>query len=141
MDLTQEEFLHLIGLKKEFREKDQISLGSAWSRDIISIGSQETFLLDFRRGYVSLKKFSYNKRFKKSIVLLRYCSDGRHTNPDGTRFDGPHFHIHKEGFDTKIAVPVQEIGVLPTATMPEVLEKILDYCNIQNIPTIQESFF
>lgn len=147
MSLTQPEFEHLIRLKKEFKESTPIDLGPhpiEWHRDIISLESKDAFILDYRRASIEIKKFTYNTRFRTSIVLLRYCSQVKHTNPPGTdeqSFAGPHIHLYREGFDAKWAFPVSELGIKTADSHHEVLNKILDYCNIQNRPNIVNALF
>jgi len=143
MSITQPEFDYLIQLKKEFQKRDELLLGPAplkWSRDIISLFSKDAFLLDYYRGSLEIKKYTYNKRYRTSIPLVRFDSFGRHTNPDGQKFVGPHIHIYKEGFDDKFAYPIDSIGADLSTSMQEVLVKFLKYCNIQNIPPIQLTF-
>jgi len=142
MLLDQKEFEHLIKLKKQFKENDQLILDLTWSRDIISIESKDTFILDYYKGRIEIKKFTYNKRFKKVITLLRFDSFGRHTNPDGKMFDGPHIHIYREEYGSKFAVPVKEIGIDENNFDKEkVLKKILKYCNVVDCPTIPLTLF
>lgn len=138
MTLKQDTFDHLLSLEKTFDEDSVISLGSSWSKELVAIQTKDRFLLDYRRGKIEIRKYSFNKRVRTSVVMVRYCSLKRHTNPDGISFDGAHFHIYQEGFDDKVAFPVQEtLGINPdTSTREEILAAILKYCNI-NDPGIQ----
>lgn len=141
MFLTQAEFEYLMKLKKVFNDDTEITLGSHfWSRDIISVESKDTFILDFHRGKIEFKKYTYNKRFKTSIVLLRYDSSGRHSNPpgtDGNSFNGPHVHIYKEGYFDKWAFPIDKISIVNKDDIGEVTKKLLDFCNIIDCPEIK----
>lgn len=145
MSLTQSEFDYLKGLDKAFKENDPIYLGPPpmkWVREITSSVTKEIFLLDFYRGSIEVKKFTYNKRYRNAIVLLRYDSLGRHTNPPekgGEVFSGPHVHIYQEGFDDKCAFPVSDIGLVGNEGIEETLRKILSYFNIAAVPDIQTS--
>ena len=103
--------------------------------------TKDTFILDFYRGQIELLKYTYNKRYRQTIVLLRYDSMGRHTNPDGVNFDGPHVHIYKEGFDDKFAYPTEHIGINLTDDIDIVLNKFLYYCNIKRLPSIEKTIF
>jgi hypothetical protein len=144
MPITQTEFDYLIKLGKRFEEANELVLGPAplsWERNIIAIKTKDTFILDFYRGSFELSKYIYNKRYRQTIILLRYDAKGRHTNPDGATFDGPHVHIYKEGFDDKFAYPVTDIGIDETDGMEAVLGKFLTYCNVKSIPSIQTTMF
>jgi len=145
MSITQVEYDFLISQEKVFDDIIQpISLGPApiqWTRQINSITNKETFLLDFYRGSFELTRYTYNKRYRQSIILMRYDSKGRHTNPDGETFDGPHIHFYKEGFNDKFAYPISEIGGTETDSMEEVLKKFLNYCKVIKYPSIEISMF
>ena len=129
--------------KKIFKEKDELVLGPPplqWSRDVVSVDKREIFILDFYRGYFEVKKYTYNSRYRQSIVLARLDSMGRHTNPDGEIFEGPHIHIYTEGFDDKFAYPVSKIGLDDKFEIDEGLSTLLKYINVEDIPTIKRSF-
>lgn len=138
MSLKQETFNHLLSLNKVFEDASIVSLGSAWSKDISATETKDRFILDYKRGKIEVRKYSFNKRVRTSVVMVRYCSLKRHTNPDGVSFNGAHFHIYQEGFDDKVAFPVQDtLGIDPdTSTREDILSAILQYCNISD-PGIQ----
>lgn len=147
MSISQPEFGYLMTLEKNFTDSAEISLGPApirWQRELLAKKTKDAFTLHFYRGSVELKKFTYNKTVRTSIVLIRYDALGRHTNPpgtDGKSFDGPHVHLYRDGFDDKWAFPVTEIKLKenPTPTMEEVFEKFCAYCSILDCPPIQSS--
>lgn len=144
MSLTQQEYTDLLKMDKIFGEQDDLKLGPhpiKWSRNINSVSTHDTFVLDFlRNSTIKVEKYQYNKRFRSTIVLLRYCSDKPHTNPDGKKFPGAHLHIYQEGFDDKVAFEPSSIGIDPTSDdMETVLIKILKYFNVNNIPNIQRT--
>ncbi len=144
MSITQMEFEFLLAQEEEFNLLDPIKLGPApqqWVRQIKSIETKDIFLLDFYRGSFELTKYTYNNRYRQSIILLRYDSKGRHTNPDGELLDGPHVHIYREGFNDKFAFPISEVGVDLVDTMEIVLAKILRFCNVNKIPSIEVPMF
>ena len=144
MPITQPEFDYLIKLEKRFETSQELVLGPAplsWDRNINAIKTKETFILDFYRGSFELLKYTYNKRYRQTIILLRYDAKGRHTNPDGVTFDGPHVHIYKKGFDDKFAYPVTDIGIDEIDGMEVVLKKFLTHCNVKSIPFIQTIMF
>lgn len=141
--LTQSEFDQLVHIEKIFKENSSLTLGPApikWTRDIISSDRKETFLLDFIRGSLEIKKYTYNKRYRQSIVLLRICSTGRHSNPQilgGECFNGPHVHVYKEGYGDKVAYSINTIGINDGFTMDGALKALLDYFNVIAQPSIQ----
>lgn len=143
MSLTNAEARFLLSIEKHFDQPDEIVLGPApiqWTRILSSVDHHYGFLLDFHRGSIRLEKFSINHRYRTNIVLLRYCSSNRHTNPDGTTFDGPHVHIYQEGYDDKIASPIKEIGLQNNnPTLEEVMLKIFEFASITDYPSIQSS--
>ena len=144
MSIPQREYDYLMSVEKVFSETDDIELGPApirWQRNINAIQSREAFILDFYRGSFELRKYTTNKRYRQTIIFLRYDSMGRHTNPDGTTFDGPHVHLYREGFNDRFAFPVTEIGVDSSLAMEEVFQKILSYSNVIQVPQIHLSIF
>jgi hypothetical protein len=54
------------------------------------------------------------------------CLSGRHTNPDGAQFDGPHFHRYIEGYDAKF------VEVIPDFNSVE--DALEDFCKRVNLP-------
>jgi len=141
MFLKQADFEHLINLKKKFKSSMIIKSEPAplhWTREIISMDSEHTFLLDFYRGSFNINRFTINTRFKKNIILIRFDSQGKHINPDKTFFDGPHLHVYKEGYNDKFAYPISVLGLNETNfTIQDALSKLLDYFNVIEIPKIQ----
>lgn len=138
LKINQAQFIALISERKRFLQDLELRTDSKWSRDIIGVDSAENFTLHFYRGSIELKKFSYNKNYRKSVTLLRYCSSGRHNNPDSDDFfDGPHVHLFNEDYGDKIAYEVDKIGIDPsTLDDGDILKAILDYCNVVDQPQI-----
>lgn len=145
MSITQQEFDHLMALEKLFDEpSDLLQLGPPpmeWSRALNAPETKDKFLLDFYRGSFELTKYTYNKRYRQTLILLRYDNGGRHTNPDGVKFDGPHVHLYREGYDDKFAFPISDLAIDLTDDMAIVLQKILRFCNVQSIPAIDTGLF
>ena len=140
--LTQKEYSYIINLNKKFKENDEIALDSKWSRDIVAIETRDMFVLDYYLGIIALKKYTYNKRYRKTIVILRFDSSGRHTNPDGKLLNGPHVHMYREKYGDKWAFPISEIGIgHGMIEKANVLQKFLQYCNVVNCPPIKSTLF
>jgi hypothetical protein len=140
MALTQIEFDHIMSLQKQFEDSiTPLILGPGpirWTRILVSTETKEEFIMDYRKGHISISKFTINHRFRNSVNLLRYDHTGRHTNPDGVTLDGPHIHLYREGFDDKFAVPATEMGINISDEIQLIFRKVLQICNIQNSPAI-----
>ncbi|MEP6645985.1 MAG: hypothetical protein ABJC12_02760 [Saprospiraceae bacterium] len=145
MNITQTECDHLLGLEKEFEDRiSPIPLGPSpirWTRIINSTQSHDTFLLDFNRGSIEVRRYTFNKRFRQTIILLRYDNEGRHTNPDGVHFSGPHVYLYREGYNDKFAYPPSTIGIGNNDDMDVVLKKILLYCNVVKSPGVESPMY
>lgn len=145
MGITQAEYIFLMEQDKIFEDPiTPIQLGPAplqWVRQINSLTSKEVFLLDFYRGSFELSKYTINKRYRQTVIMLRYDNDGRHTNPDGVFFEGAHVHLYREGFNDKFAFPISKMNVSSTDTIEEIFKKILHFCNIKQMLTIEVSMF
>lgn len=142
MAITQEEFNFLVTLEKEFKTNDPISLDSIWSREILSVQSRDIFLLDYYKSSFRLEKYTYNKRYRKNIVLIRYDSVGKHTNPDQTVLNGPHVHLYTEGYDDRVAFPPEKVGIdAKRLERAAILRVLLKYFNVRGCPVIQLVMF
>ena len=145
MAISQTEFDFLMSEEKSFDDLVlPVRLGPSpiqWSRQINAISTKEVFLLDFYRGSFELSKYTINKRYRQTVILLRYDNNGRHTNPDGVLFEGAHVHLYRDGFNDKFAFPVSDIGVDNSDSMETVFIKIMHFCNVKKIPIIEVSMF
>ncbi len=145
MAIAQTEFDFLMSQDKSFDDLvSPVQLGPApiqWTRQINASAIKEIFLLDFYRGSFELSKYTVNKRYRQTVILLRYDNGGRHSNPDGVLLEGAHVHLYREGFNDKFAFPVSEIGVEISDSMDKVFTKIMHFCNVKKFPTIEVSMF
>lgn len=143
--MTQADFNTIIKEEKIFSDLiNPLALSPApisWTREIKATKSKNIYQLDFYRGSFELTRFTYNKRFRQSVILLRYDSGGRHTNPDGISFDGPHIHLFREGFNDKFAYPVTDLKIDDNHTIDEVLDKLLQFCNVTKRPVVEIPMF
>jgi hypothetical protein len=138
--LTQIEADALIAMRKTFIHPVTISMpsGSDQTYELIGDDDREQFLLDLWRGTLRLSKVRYQTRGRKIIVLVRVEINGApHTNPDGTRIDGTHIHIYREGFEDKWAYPLDRNNFRNPQNMRECFEDFCRYCNIE-VPPFQE---
>lgn len=145
MSMTDSEYSDLLCLEKTFENNSALQISPppiSWTQKIRSIRTSDVFLLDFRYNSQIVLKYTFNKRHRTSIVLLRYDSHGRHTNPigpnlgyDGHTFNGPHVHIYKEGFDTRYALPVEALNLVEGGhSIYDAFSAICRHCNIKNPP-------
>lgn len=139
--ITQAEADSLIAMSKQFAGSATIILspGIDESYDLIGDDKHERFLLDVWRGTLRLTKYKYQNRARTAIVLVRLDIDGSpHTNPNGQKIGGTHIHVYREGFETRWAFPLDR-DVFHNLTNPTgLLTEFCGYCNIQNLPPIQE---
>jgi hypothetical protein len=135
--ITEEQCRHLMSLTKHFTDESTIELGENWIREVKSDDDRELFLLDYYKGRAELKKFVVNNRYRTTIVLARFCSYKRHTNPDGTVFEGPHLHLYDEDYADAIAYPVSELGLKETFSLVDGFSAFIKYCNIDSVPGVQ----
>jgi len=143
--MTQGEYDYLMNLEKSFEDPlTPINIGPnpiKWTREIVCTQEHESFVLDFYKGSLELSRYTFNKRYRQTLIMLRYDNEGRHTNPDGISFDGRHVHLYREGYNDKFAFPVEEIGIFTDAPVEVVFNKIMSYCKIRRYPSIQFRIF
>lgn len=136
--MIQEEYENLMLQEKAFADTiTLIEISPApirWTKEIRCKKTSDKFLLDFYRGSFELAKYTANKRFRQTLIMFRYDNAGRHTNPDGESFDGPHVHLYREGFNDKFAFPVSKIDIREDESMEDKFRKILHFCNIIECP-------
>ena len=138
--LTQTEADALIAMEKEFVRPVTISIppGADQTHELVGDDKRERFLLDLWRGTLRLSKIKYQTRGRKVIVLVRLDIDGApHTNPDGTKLNGTHIHLYREGFEDKWAFPIDPGKFGNPSDIQRTLEDFHRYCNIKNPPPFQ----
>jgi len=108
--LTQTEADALVAMEKTFERRRTITIppSTDQTHELIGSDQRERFLFDIWRGTFRISKVRYQTRGRRVIVLIRLDIDGApHTNPDGTKIDGAHLHIYREGFEDKWAYPIE----------------------------------
>ncbi len=138
--LTQTEADTLIAMGKTFVNPVTISMppGADQTHELVGDDKREQFLLDLWRGTLRLSKIKYQTRGRKVIVLVRLDIDGApHTNPDGTKLNGTHIHLYREGYEDKWAFPVDSGEFSNPSEIQQTLEDFFRYCNVQNTPPFQ----
>jgi len=143
--LTQSEADNLIALPKVRVSNETWNypgLGGAISIPLSSRDKREQFHLDISRGRIDLRKGRYQNRARQVIVLVRLCFGGPpHRNPDGVEVPSPHFHIYREGYGDKWAMPAP-LERFPHLENPmATLDDFMAYCNIVEPPFIEQDLF
>ncbi|MGC2518283.1 MAG: hypothetical protein WA373_04155 [Burkholderiales bacterium] len=142
--LTQSEADALIAMEKHRANEDRYSYPLAGSV-IIPVESpdkREQFLLDIHRARIDLLKGKYQNRARQVIVLVRLdFGSAPHRNPDDEEIGSPHFHVYREGYGDKWAVPVP-IEQFPRMTdLWGTLEDFMRFCHITRPPHIERGLF
>lgn len=96
----------------------------------------EDFTIAVYQGAINAKRHSMSARVTRiGVPLLRLCVNGStHTNPDGTRVEGTHWHVYKEGEDDWNAEPADISS--PDFVNDTIL--LLDRFNVIRKPIFQE---
>jgi len=138
--LTQTEANALIAMRKTFVQPTTISMlpGTDQSHELIGDDKRERFLLDLWRGTIRLSRLKFQTRGRMVIVLVRLDIDGApHTNPEGTKINGTHIHLYREGYEDKWAYPIDPSDFRDITDIRQVFIDFCRYCNIQNAPPFQ----
>lgn len=125
------------------------SLSFSEKLDLEGVGTRERFILDLERGNLKRARLKYQTRARKIYVLARLDLDGRpHRNPTDSphrpshRFTGHHLHLYREHFSDRIAFAPDEVVGFEVPTNPDAVRWLLAFlrfCNVQEIPPIQEN--
>ena len=143
--LTQEEAQALIDMEKH-KSDNKIyrlpHLGEGLCIPLISANRRERFSLDVDRGSYSILAIKYQTRARNVVPLIRLEIQRRpHTNPDGEKLSGTHFHLYQEGEGLRWASPVPE-NIFTDIENPHItLNQFLGYCNIVQPPRFERELF
>lgn len=142
--LTQQEADALITLEKHYKGSDRFSfpsLGGNLRIPLHSADHREEFSLDITRGYIEIRKNTFQKRARKAVILARIDIDGPpHRNSDGEEIACPHLHIYREGYGDKWAIPLPEIFSNHDDTWTTLFE-FMDFCKVVTKPNILQELF
>lgn len=145
INLTQAEAGALILMEKHRMDDtrwDYPGLGGSISIPLVSWNKRENFRLDVSRGHIDLLKGTYQNRAREIIVLVRLDFGGPpHRNPDGEDVPCPHWHLYREGFGDKWALPVPSDKFPNPADLWQTLEDFLRFCNVTQPPLIDRGLF
>lgn len=142
--LTQQEADALLTLEKHYEGSDRFrfpSLGGNLRIPLHSADHREEFSLDITRGYIEIRKNTFQKRARKAVILARIDIGGPpHRNPDGEEIACPHLHIYREGYGDKWAVPLPE-GFSNHGDAWTTLSEFMDFCKVVTKPNILQELF
>jgi hypothetical protein len=142
INLTQAEANALIAMEKHRIGDTRYSYplpGELISAPLASPDKREQFLLDVRRGRIDLLKVTHQNRGRAVVVLVRLDLGGPpHRNPDGEEVRCPHFHIYREGFGDKWALPVPAERFPDLSDYWRTLQDFMGYCNVTKPPVIDK---
>jgi hypothetical protein len=127
-------------MSKTFASPVTISLrpGINQTHELIGADPRERFLLDLWRGTIKLSKYRFQTRGRQVIVLVRLCVNGApHTNPDGSRITGTHFHRYRERYEDRWASTIIPAEFKNITDMGQSFRDFCDYCNVDNRPQFQ----
>ena len=107
--------------------------------DAIGVTENEKFIFDIARGKIDVRKCTFQDRYERTIKLLRLdiTANGFHYNPDGTRIDGSHIHIYKEGFGDQYAYALPYKNIKTLNHLPSLFGEFMEFCSVENIPYIE----
>lgn len=135
--ISEEQFRHLMSLPKHFVDDSLIELRTPWTREVKSDDEKESFQVDYYKGRAEIRKITVNKRYRTTVVLARLCTLKRHTNPDGSMFEGAHFHLYDEEYGDAIAHPISVLGLDDEFEIIDAFCAFTEYCKIGSLPRIQ----
>jgi len=111
-------------------------------------GNREQFILDLERGNRKRARLKFQTRARKIFILARLDIDGRpHRNPISAphrpdeRLVGTHLHLYHENFADRVAylpTDLSRFSVPDDRNDVSWLVAFLRFCNVQNVPQIQE---
>ena len=144
--LTQQEAEHLIAMPKRFVDVGPIELpgpGAHLPLKLTGVQTAERFLLDVhRKGVIKVSKYTCQGRYRTTVALLCLDVDGPpHTNPDGTRIEGPHLHEYREGYDDKWAEPVNPHAFTNLPDLATTFREFAQLFRVEHIPAVQGGLF
>jgi hypothetical protein len=143
--LTQTEADFLFELPKQKVNNETWNfppVGGKTTIPLVSVNKHEEFILDIYQGRIDLMKCMFQNRSRQIFVLARLDFSGpAHQNPDGEDIPTPHVHLYREGYGHKWAYPI------PTDLFPHIENRIqtlydfMEFCNIVDVPVIQDGLF
>ncbi len=142
--LTQQEADTLLILEKHYKGNKSFrfpSTGGNLRIPLFSADDREEFSLDVTRGYIEIRKNTFQARARKAIILVRIDIAGPpHRNPDGEEIACPHMHIYREGYGDKWAVSLPDNFSNHNNALLTLLE-FMNFCKVVTKPNILPDLF
>ena len=135
--LTQEEADLLLNLMKKSID-EYLSLPNSGDSTEISVSGIDTndiFKISIFKSKIA-NKINFGARVSKNNVMLlelHINPTNIHPNPDGEKIIGNHWHIYKEGYNTRWAFPAEDIK---NNNFIDITMKYLEKFNVVETPYI-----
>ncbi len=143
--LGQAEADRLLQMEKRRASDDDVDYpgpGERISAPLVSVDGRERFHLDLHRGGINLRKYKYQNRWERVIVLARLDFGGApHRNPNDEEVDSPHLHLYREGFGDRWAFPVPSDDFSNLDDPWTTLEEFMRFCNVAEPPLFRRGLF
>ena len=112
--LTQDEAKRLIDMLKRALVSTVVfpSQGQGDEFDVVGDTKKDAFCISIYRGRIQPLKYNLGARIKKNGTMLLELHVGQslvHTNPDGEKINGTHWHVYTEGYGRSYAFPADSI--------------------------------
>lgn len=88
------------------------SKGATEELDVVGETKADIFTVNIFRGKIQRAKYNFGARIKKNGTMLLELHIGPtqvHTNPDGEKITGNHWHIYSEKYGRAEAFPAEDI--------------------------------
>ena len=88
------------------------SKGTSVEFDVKGDTNKELFTIKIYRGKIDREKYDTVARIKKNgtpLLELHINKTKIHTNPDGSKIIGTHWHIYSEQYGRRMAFPAEDI--------------------------------
>lgn len=113
--ISQEEADRLLNMLKHslVSEITFPSKGESTEFNVLGNEKQDVFAINIFRGKINRLKYNIGARIIKNGILLlelHINPSNIHTNPDGERIVGSHWHIYSEEFGRLWAFPTEDIS-------------------------------
>lgn len=112
--LTNEEARRLLDMiKRSLVMRIQFpARGTEKEFSVMGDTKDDIFAIKIYRGKVNPIKYNFGARIKKNGILLlelHISASNKHSNPDGEKICGSHWHIYSEEYGRAYAFPAEDI--------------------------------